>query len=58
MRKAILALTALLLLFVMASCSSLKVRMGESSDFHLLPLLVVSVMKRDKTEPRVRGQPD
>ena len=41
MRKALLVITALLLLFVLASCSSLKVRMGESSDFHLLPLSAV-----------------
>lgn len=41
MRKAILVFTALLLVFVLASCSSLKVRMGESSDFHLLPLSAV-----------------
>ena len=41
MRKAILVFTALLLLFALTSCTSLKVRMGESSDFHLLPLSAV-----------------
>lgn len=38
MRKAFVIAAALLMLVVLASCTSLKVRMGESSDFHLLPL--------------------
>ena len=41
MRKAFVISTALLMLFVLASCMSLKIRMGESSDFHLLPLASV-----------------
>ena len=41
MRKAFVISTALLMLLILASCTSLKVRMGESSDFHLLPLTSV-----------------
>ena len=41
MRKAFVISTALMMLFVLASCTSLKIRMGESSDFHLLPLASV-----------------
>ena len=41
MRKAFVIAAALLMLLVLASCTSLKVRMGESSDFHLLPLASV-----------------
>lgn len=38
MRRILPALTALLLIIVLASCTSLKVRMGEKADFRLLPL--------------------
>ena len=38
MRKTFAVITVLLILLVLASCTSLKIRMGESSDFHLLPL--------------------
>ena len=41
MRKAFVIAAALMMLLVLASCTSLKVRMGESSDFHLLPLASV-----------------
>lgn len=37
MRRLSSALAALLMVLVLASCTSLKVRMGEKSDFHLLP---------------------
>ena len=38
MRRSLFALMALLMVFVLVSCTSLKVRMGEKSDFRLLPL--------------------
>jgi hypothetical protein len=38
MKRILPALTALLLMIVLASCTSLKVRMGEKADFRLLPL--------------------
>ena len=41
MRKAFVISAALMMLLVLASCTSLKIRMGESSDFHLLPLASV-----------------
>ena len=41
MRKVFVIAAALMMLFVLASCTSLKIRMGESSDFHLLPLASV-----------------
>lgn len=41
MRKAFVIAAALMMLLVLASCTSLKIRMGESSDFHLLPLASV-----------------
>lgn len=38
MKRILLALAALIMILVLASCNSLKVRMGEKADFHLLPL--------------------
>ena len=38
MKKALYITAMVMLVLILASCNSLKVRMGESSDFHLLPL--------------------
>ena len=38
MRRFLIALAALLIVLVLASCASLEVRMGKRTDFHLLPL--------------------
>ena len=42
MKRICVALAALLMVLVLASCNSLKVRMGEKADFRLLPLDSVS----------------
>ena len=41
MRKALYFLALVMIVLILASCSSLNVRMGESADFHLLPLSAV-----------------
>ena len=41
MKKAVYVLALAMFVLILASCNSLKVRMGESSDFHLLPLSAV-----------------
>jgi len=38
MKRVLSALSALVLIVVLASCTSLNVRLGEKADFHLLPL--------------------
>ncbi len=38
MRRFSIALAALLIVLVLASCASLEIRMGKRTDFHLLPL--------------------